>query len=232
MRLCELANYFDKYPVLGPSEIDTYLFHMKDIQSKTNDSFESLLNTYPLCIKHNDKTSNELKELLTQLEFENLWVPNFNKLNLMISNCSYEAELFKVKFLGFAEDGKAIFKFKDRNVCVYYNKPLELNKDYLILADFYYTVSGIANNPTYLSVHCVIELNDYILPYFKDYSETHFNKIYLCHPLNMVLNYNFGLATKCKNPRRDRIYKAVTTKNINLLTYDDYKDLVEVNNEL
>lgn len=226
MRLCELAEYFDKYSVLGPSELDKYILSMKKVKESTNSSLESILNNHPLCITHKDITSDELRTLLAQLEAEDLWTPNFNQVNLALGTCSYELELFKVKFLGYIER-KAIFQFKDRKVSTYYStkNKLEVNKDYLILADFYYTVSGIADCSTYLSVHDVIEINSNIEPYFKDYSETHFKDIYLCHPLSKKYRKNIGLAVKCKTPRRDRVYKAVINKDFGLLTKDDIRDL-------
>lgn len=234
MRLCEpkIATILEKAKV-GFEPIDNYLNDMRrKQQDEINKSFSDILNKNPLCVKHNNVTPIGLANLLEELDTTGFIQLNKNDVNIAISNCSYEVEIFRAKYLDRTPEGKSTFLFKNKIINIYLNNyNLKPNTYYIIFGSKYYTVSGTANNYSYFSIDFIIEDNKIFDNVFNnDLSILDLDDILLCRPIDKTkiysYNENYGRAIKCKEPRRKRIFEAIVSNNMKMLTSDDIKDLI------
>lgn len=179
------------------------------------------MQKHPFCREHKQKAPQELLELLESIKE---FIPS-SQIRPIFNSASYEVEFFRVKYLGLDTNNKCMFKFKNKTQHIIFNtdKKLELNKEYIILADYYYTLSDTAVNNVHLSVFDIKPMTGLDYEIFNGLSETHENTVFICHPIQNS-NNNFGLALKCKETTREKIHKAIINDSGYYLT----KDIVNI----
>lgn len=218
--------------------------------------FRECLVKNPICRTHIDLTSEDIKEILESILSNEFANSNITK-NTFITKLvpfSYELEVLYGKCISFGISN-VTFEFANKEVKSFIfngtNNNLYEGAEYLIFGDYYYKTGGYYNNSelVYFSPAAVfpisIDLKNKNYNFLNSFSNLNLeNEIpKICHPLQSILKFgekdyisNLGLAIKCKQTRRDRIYKVALMKDTYLLTEDDkrliFKSLKDDNNEL
>ena len=246
------------------SNLGTIINYLKKCNNEINVSdlverkkrFREYLVKNPICRTHVDLTPDSIKEILESI-LNNEFVNSSITKNIFITKLipfSYELEVLYGKCISL-DTNKVTFEFANKEIKSFIfngtDNSLYEGAEYLIFGDYYYKTGGYYNNNEliYFSPAAVfpvsVELKNKNYNFLNSFSNLNLeNEIpKICHPLYQTLKFgeknyisHLGLAIKCKQTRRERIYRVATMKDTYLLTEDDkrliFKSLKDDNNEL